>query len=301
MGGQPCRTCGLVNPHGLSFCQRCGQRLDPAVGTRAGSPRPPAAATASGGSTSGGGRRLAIVGVAAIFIATIAGAALVLSGVLTSNRGSGSAPLTTAGNTPRPTRTHRPARTAVPAATNEVTPQPSARARTPRPTKEPTPTPPSPSQAPPPAAYVCDADSSIADTLGQGWNIRRLDWRNMGKYDRLFVTLDQKGVGGNGTQAIVRVMLLADVPATLQVSSPQAGTTAVALGLLRDVRLTWSLDRALTLPALKWITMEKDDNGDPWIVLGVKGHGCYSLQVPDWSAADPQPATTVLVTVDVQH
>ncbi len=189
----------------------------------------------------------------------------------------------------------------MPAATNEVTPQPTARARTPRPTKEPTPTPPSPSQAPPPEAYVCDADSSIADTLGQGWNIRRLDWRNMGKYDRLFVTLDQQGVGGNETQAIVRVMPPADVPATLQVSSPRAGTTAVALGLLRDVRLAWSLDRALTLPALKWITMEKDDNGDPWIVLGVKGDGCYSLQVPDWSAADPQPATTVLVTVDVQH
>ena len=40
MGGQPCRTCGLVNPPGRSFCQRCGQRLDPAVGTMAGSPRP---------------------------------------------------------------------------------------------------------------------------------------------------------------------------------------------------------------------------------------------------------------------
>ena len=62
---------------------------------------------------------------------------------------------------------------------------------------------------------------------------------------------------------------------------------AVALGLFQDVRLTWTQDRALTLPALKWITMEKDDNGFPWIVLGVKGAGCYSLQVPDWSATRP--------------
>ena len=123
----------------------------------------------------------------------------------------------------------------------------------------------------------------------------------MGKYDRLFVTLDQRDPGGDGTQAIVHVMPVADVPSTLKVSAPQAGTVAVALGLFQDVRLTWTLDRALTLPALKWITMQKDDNGFPWIVLGVKGAGCYSLQVPDWSASDPQPASTVLVTIDVKH
>ena len=64
MGGQPCRTCGLVNPPGRTFCQRCGQRLDPAVGTMAGSPRPatgPSATTAATSSGSGG-KRLAIAG-----------------------------------------------------------------------------------------------------------------------------------------------------------------------------------------------------------------------------------------------
>jgi len=136
---------------------------------------------------------------------------------------------------------------------------------------------------------VCDTDSTIPDPLSAGWNIRRIDWRNLGKYDRLFVTLDQKDPGGHGTQAIVHVLPPADVPATLKVSAPQAGTTAVALGLFQDVKLTWSLDLALTLPALKWITMEKDDNGYPWIVLGVKGAACYSLQIPDWSASDPHP------------
>jgi len=63
----------------------------------------------------------------------------------------------------------------------------------------------------------------------------------------------------------------------------------------------WTLDRALTLPALKWITMEKDNNGFPWVVLGVKGDACYSVQIPAWSEEDPQPATTVLVTIDVDH
>ncbi len=111
----------------------------------------------------------------------------------------------------------------------------------------------------------------------------------MGKFDRLIVTLDQKGSGGNGTQAIVHVLPPDEVPTTLKVGAPQAGDVAVALGLFQDVRLTWTLDRALTLPSLKWITMEKDDNGFPWIVLGAKGTGCYSLQVPDWTASDPQP------------
>jgi len=92
-----------------------------------------------------------------------------------------------------------------------------------------------------------------------------------------------------------------EVSSTLKVSAPQAGDVAVALGLLEDVRLTWSLDRALTLSSMKWITMEKDDNGFPWIVLGVDGAACYSLQIPDWTADDPQPTTTVLVTIDVKH
>ena len=160
--------------------------------------------------------------------------------------------------------------------------------KTPKPTRKPTPTP-AASQAPAPATFVCDTDSAIPDPLSAGWNIRRIDWRNMGKFDRLFVTLDQRDPGGDGTQAIVHVMPAEDVPTTLKVSAPQAGTVAVALGLFQDVRLTWSLDRALTLPALKWITMEKDDNGFPWFVLGVKGAACYSLQIPDWSATIRSP------------
>ena len=123
----------------------------------------------------------------------------------------------------------------------------------------------------------------------------------MGKFDRLIVTLDQRGAGGDGTQAIVHVMPPDEVPTTLKVGAPQAGDVAVALGLFQDVRLTWTLDRALTLPALKWITDGEGRQRLSLIVLGAKGAGCYSLQVPDWSATDPQPASTILVTIDVQH
>ncbi len=325
MGGQPCRTCGLVNPPGRSFCQRCGAKLDPAVGTMAGSPRPAmgpppgsggAAAAASGG---GGGKRLALAGIAFVIIAAIAAAAVFLSGALNQSPGPSPRtavatdpptttlePTTTLGPTEPPVEvtpgpTEPPEPTDVPTAepTEEPAPTPT---RTPRPTRAtPTPTPPTPSQAPTPGDYVCDDSTTLPDPLSAGWNIRRIDWSNKGKYDRLIVTLDQRGEGGNGTQAIVHVLPPDEVPSTLKVSSPQAGTKAVALGLFQDVRLTWTLDRALTLPALKWITMEKDNNGFPWVVLGVKGDACYSVQIPAWSEEDPQPATTVLVTIDVDH
>ncbi len=343
VAGQPCRNCGLPNPVGRSFCQRCGQKLDPAVGTMAGAPRPASGPpTATGAASGGGGKRLAIAGIAVVIIAAVAGAALFLSGALGGNKAATPTPITalasgspaatvlptlalttpslepsappaaTPRRTPKPTPTVAPtvevtplpADTATPLPLDTATPLPTVAPtprRTPRPTKAPTPTPPAPSDAPPPTAFVCDTDSTITDPLSAGWNIRRIDWRNMGKFDRLVVTLDQKDPGGDGTQAITHVMPPSDVPTTLKVSAPQAGDVAIALGLFQDVKLTWSLDRALTLPAIKWINMEKDNNGFPWVVLGVKGAGCYSLQVPDWSAADPQAASTVLVTIDVKH
>ncbi len=280
----------------------------------AGAPRPATSAAAQGAGASGAdGRRLAIAGIALVFIAVVAGAALFLSGALNPGTPINPTPLTAAATDALSTDTPAPATDAsTPEPTAEPTPRSTpnktvppeptpAATRTPRPTKGPTPSPPTPSQAPPPTAYVCGTDTTIADPLNAGWNIRRIDWRNMGKFDRLIVTLDQKGTGGNGTQAIVHVLPPAEVSTTLKVGAPQAGDVAVALGLFQDVRLTWTLDRALTLPSLKWITMEKDDNGFPWIVLGAKGTGCYSLQVPDWTPGDPRPASTILVTIDVQH
>ena len=324
--GVPCRNCGLMNPPGRSFCQRCGQKLDPSVGTMAGSPRPaPGPVTAAGAASAGGGgtgKRLAIGGIAAVFIAAFAGIAVVLSGAFNANNAvpptppisalASSGPVATGEPTEPPAATaipdptDEPVVTAIPEPTEDVTPEPTVEpeptpTRTPKPTRAPTPSPATPSQAPAPGAYVCDTDSTIPDPLGEGWNLRRIDWTNKGRYDRLIVTLDQRGAGGSGTQAIVHVMPPDEVPTTLKVSAPQAGDVAVALGLFQDVRLTWSLDRALTLPSMKWVKMEKDDNGFPWIVLGVDGAACYSLQIPDWTADDPRPTTTVLVTIDVKH
>jgi hypothetical protein len=184
----------------------------------------------------------------------------------------------------------------------EPTPTPTPR-RTPRPTTRPTPTPTAGTAqvAPPPTDWVCDGvTTAITDPLSKGWNIKRVDWGNRGKYDRLTITLDQSGKGGDGTQAIVHVLPVDQVASTLKVKPPSAGDQAVAIGLYQDVRLTWTLDRALT-PAMKWITMEKDNNGFPWLVLGTKDGACYSIQVPAWTAKHPKSTTPIQVVVDIKH
>ena len=187
----------------------------------------------------------------------------------------------------------------------EPTPTPTP-LRTPRPTTRPTPSP-SPTSstaqaAPPPTDWVCDGVSTaITDPLSKGWNVKRIDWGNRGKYDRLTITLDHYGKGGDGTQAIVQVMPVSDVASTLKVKAPSAGDQAVAIGLYQDVRLNWSLDRALTTPAMKWLTMGKDDNGFPWVVLGTKDGACYSIQAPAWTATHPKSTTPIQIVVDIKH
>ncbi len=188
-----------------------------------------------------------------------------------------------------------------PEPTAEPTAEPTP-TRTPRPTSRPSASPPATSLVAAPTDWVCDSDSSIPDPLSKGWNIRRVDWGNKGKYDRVVITLDQlKGQGGDGTQAIVHVLPVDDVKSTLKVTAPSAGDTAIALGLFQDVRLTWPLDRALTMPMTKWITMDKDDNGFPWIVLGLKKDACYSLQVPAWTADEPKSKQSIQVVLDIEH
>jgi hypothetical protein len=186
----------------------------------------------------------------------------------------------------------------MPEPTPTPTPKPTVKP-TPKPTVKPTP---KPSQAPPPGDWVCDGVStSITDPLSKRWSIKRVDWANKGKYDRIIVTLDQTGSGGDGTQAIVHEMPIGDVESTLKVKAPSKGDKAIALGLYQDVALNWKLDREMTTPAVEWLTMEKDNNGFPWVVLGVAEDACYSLQVPIWTAEDPKSKPSVQVTIDVKH
>jgi hypothetical protein len=320
MPGITCRTCGLVNPPGRTFCQRCGAQLDPAVGTMGGAPRPAGGSTPP--SSTGGGHRLVFAGLGLVVIAIVVGAALVFGGVLGGPAPSPSgrtavvsaSPGSTTDTTPPPATEAPPTEPPEPTdalptplpATEPPPTEPPAPTPTPRVTPRPTRTPrvtAAPSQAPAPTSWVCDGGTStIPDPLSLGWNLRRVDWSNRQTFDRLIVTLDRDDrLGGNGTQAIVHVLPTDEVASTLKVQPPSEGTTSLALGLFQDVRLTWSVDQALSLPALDWVTLGKDDNGFAWLVVGVDADPCYSLQVPAWTADEPTEAATIQVTLDVQR
>lgn len=318
MNGVTCRTCGLVNSPGRTFCQRCGAQLDPAVGTMGGAPRPATGSAPPPAASSGGGHRLAFAGIGLVIIAVVVGAALVFGGVLggpspspTDRTALGSASpepsvdVTSAPATEPPPSDPPDQPTDAPATRPPDTepPRPTATPRvTPRPTRTPRATV-VPTQAPPPSAWTCDDSSTtITDPLSLGWNLRRVDWANRQTFDRLLVTLDRDDrVGGNGTQAIVHVLPTEEVASTLKVRPPSEGATSLALGLFQDVRLTWSVDRAIGLPALDWVTLGKDDNGFAWLVVGVDADPCYSLQVPAWTADDPAESNTIQVTLDVRR
>jgi hypothetical protein len=189
----------------------------------------------------------------------------------------------------------------MPEPTPSPTPRPTPR-RTPRPTPSPSASP-AFTQAPAPKAWVCDgSDSVIPDPFLKGWSIGRVDWGRRGSYDRITIRLDRYNpMGGNGTQAITHVLPPDEVASTLKVKAPKDGDTAIALGLFQDVRLNWALNQAAGLPAVKWLTLGKDDNGYPWLVAGVNGDACYSLQVPAWTAKNPKQQQSIQVFLDVQH
>ncbi len=191
-----------------------------------------------------------------------------------------------------------PSPTARPTARPTATPR-----RTPRPTARPTATP-AFTQAPAPKNWVCDAsDSIIPDPLSKGWNIQRVNWGRRNGYDRITMTLSRYNqLGGNGTQAITHVLPSDQVNPTLKVRRPDEGDWAVALGLFQDVRLTWTLDRELSgLGEVEAITLGKDNNGYPWLVVGVDGEPCYSLQIPAWTASNPKNQQSIQVFLDIQH
>ncbi len=189
-----------------------------------------------------------------------------------------------------------------PTATPTLEPTATPR-RTPKPTPRPTATP-AFTQAPAPKDWVCDgSDSIIPDPLSKGWNIQRVNWGRRSGYDRITMTLSRyNALGGNGTQAITHVLPSDQVNPTLKVKKPKDGDWSVALGLFQDVRLTWTLDRELTgLGEVEAITLGKDNNGYPWLVVGTDEEPCYSLQIPAWTAKNPKNQQSIQVFLDIKH
>jgi hypothetical protein len=154
----------------------------------------------------------------------------------------------------------------------------------------------------PPGTFECDQSAAISDPLSEGWRVQGVNWADTGPTDRVTVTLNRfQALADEATQAIVHVLPVDEVAGTLKVVAPSAGRDAVALGLWQGVRLTWELDRELSLPKVRWVTMGKDDNGFAWLVLGVRGDACYSVDVPAWSSDEPGDTSTIEVLLDVQH
>ncbi|MFN8518234.1 MAG: hypothetical protein U0667_02330 [Chloroflexota bacterium] len=317
MGGVTCRFCGLANPSGRTFCQRCGNELDPAVGTVAGTPRP--VATAASGR---GGRRFVVAGIGLIAIAAVVGAAIVFGGALggpspTSTprtaRASGTPAATSAPTgrrtgepTARPTATPRGADTP----TAEATAGPTPRV-TPRPTRTPTvtatpiatglagdlPTP------PPAGTYLCDGEAvALEDPLGRGWNIDRVRWGTRPGFDHVYLELSRRrGLDGKGTRAVVQVLPVSEVEEQLGFRAPSVGRTAVVLTLSDGIRATLAVDQEVALPKVRAVTAGTDDEGRQWLALGVRGDTCYSLQAPAWVTDDPDDGSVVELVIDIQQ
>lgn len=314
MGGINCRTCGLVNPTGRTFCQRCGSQLDPAVGTVAGSPRPVPAS-----SSGGGGRRLVAAGVGLVVVAAVAGAAIVFGGVL-----GGPAPTATprtavvspspgaatGAPTSAPESTDGPITTDPPTPTDDLGPTPTPRV-TPRPTRPrsttaaPTATPdPGDLPTPPPAGtYLCDGESvALEDPLERGWNIARVRWGQRAGFDHVYLELTRRrALDGAGARATIQVMPLDEVAERPGFVPPSVGRSAVVLTLSEGIRATLTLDQPLSFPKVRAVTAGKDPDGRQWLALGVRGETCYSLQVPAWATDEADDPSTIEVIVDIAH
>jgi hypothetical protein len=245
----------------------------------------------------------------------VAGAALVFGGIL-GGPSPTATPRTALGSASPAAPTEASTDDPATDAPDEPTDRPTARA-TRRPTDAPTDEPPgdptdTPTDGPPPTVggptaappgtFECDQTAAIPDPLSEGWRVQGVNWSNTGPTDRVVVTLNRfQPLAGEATQAIVHVLPVNEVADTLKVVSPSAGRGAVALGLWQGVRLTWTLDRELSLPKVRWVTMGKDDNGFAWLVLGVRGDACYSIDVPAWTSEEAVDTSSIEVLLDVQH
>lgn len=321
MGGVTCRTCGLPNPPGRTFCQRCGNELDPAVGTVAGTPRP---VTKAGPSSRGGGRGLVVAGLGLVVVAAVAGAAIVFGGVLggpspTATPGTALASASPGAATGAPTtaptgaRTQEPtgAPTERPTATaegaDEPTPGPTPRV-TRRPTRTPTATPsptdlPGGLRTPPAGEYLCDGEAAaLEDPLGRGWNVDRVRWGTRPGYDHVYLELSRRrALDGEGSTAMVQVLPVDEVAERLGLTPPAAGRTAVVLTLSEGIRATLTVGQEVALQKVRAVTAGRDAEGRQWLALGVRGDTCYSLQAPAWVADAPDDGGVVELVIDIRR
>jgi hypothetical protein len=264
-----------------------------------------------------------VAGLGLVVVAAVAGAAIVFGGLLGGpsptatprtalvSPSPGVTAGTTTASTDEPGPTDEPVATDAAAPTDE--PATTARPRvTPRPTRPrtataaPTGTPlggdlPTP---PPAGTYVCDGGSvAIEDPHVRGWSILRVRWGARPGFDHVYLELSPRpALDGAGARATVQVMPVSDVAERLGVVAPRAGRTAVVLSLSEGVRATLSVDQEVALQKLRAVTAGKDPDGRQWLVLGVRGEACYSLQVPAWAPDQPDAlASPIEVVLDIQH
>lgn len=121
-------------------------------------------------------------------------------------------------------------------------------------------------------------------------------------FDHVYLELTpRRGLDDVGARAVVRVMPVNEVADRLGFSPPRAGRTAIVLTLSEGIRATLSVDEELPFQRVRAVTAGKDPEGLQWLVIGVRGDACYSLQAPEWSSAQPGDSPTAQVIVDIEH
>ena len=220
----------------------------------------------------------------------------------------------TASPTPRPTLPPRVTPTPAviisppPAATDAPTPaatttpgETSAPAsRTPAPTPGRVTSTASP-RAPQPVAFACEGTTVARDPLARGWSVSGIYWGERAAHDRITIRLVPDADGdGQTTRVQVDRRPISELT-DLGLSVPPEGDVAVVLRFSSGVSLPRTLQGTPAQQAVRTIGTTTTGADRVWVVLGVAGEGCTSLQVPFWADPSLQDTPFVDITVDVQH
>ena len=339
--GRPgdCWNCGSPNPRNREFCRGCGQRLDSDLGVTAGSVRGAqggggrvrravafvvsvlvVSTFVSIGVVAFGGFLPRVTDpfgprtAASLTPATspsVAMGATASPPASQSSTGPTARPTLGPSQTPRPTLPPVATATPVAIATADPTDAPTAPPGSPDPTQTPLPaaseTPgASPGvaspKAPPPTGFDCASAVSVRDPLDRGWRLNGVYWAERDSYDRLTLRLIPEPTL-DGTTSIVKVEprprhWASDV---LGLPDPTEGDLTVIVRFSNGVMLTRDLQGAPNETALRTLTAASTSDGKVWMVLGVAGEGCRSLQAPAWDDPSLEDLAFVDVTLDLKH